>query len=185
MMKLGMRFRRALRALGGEAIITMACRLLRKMLTVRVQAVPKFVVRDHFRAHSFTERFRGVEVNINSLDEHFKAHFLDVVEEDVPAAELMGVTLTDRHSVTEFFQRCGDRAETALAHIWELLAKQGQCQKGDLVVGQNTKNSFLVSDGDGTPWEIRIWSAIDSWNIEACWPGYPRGISDVYRVFSR
>ena len=131
------------------------------------------------------ERFKGVEVSINTLNDHFKKHFLDLVEENVPAAELIGTTIRDNRLVTRFFQERGNRVMTTLAHIWELLTKQGQCQKGDLVIGQNTKNAFIVSDGNGTLWEIRIWPALNSWNIEACWLNYPRGVSDIYRVFSR
>ena len=131
------------------------------------------------------ERLKGVEVSINTLNDHFKKHFLDLVEENVPAAELIGTTIRDNRLVTRFFQERGNRVMTTLAHIWELLTKQGQCQKGDLVIGQNTKNAFIVSDGNGTLWEIRIWPALHSWNIEACWLNYPRGVSDIYRVFSR
>lgn len=165
MTKLAMLLRRALRALGGEVIIAMACRLLQKPLTVRVHAVPKFVVKDWFKENNNSPG--KAKVRINYVSNSFLGRFFSKVEENVPAAGLTIHTLTKTFTAEQLLEKFESLPAIHLAHIWELLTNQGRGQRGDLLVNRDPNatgyardNICIVTDRYGFPAIVSIfWSA--------------------------
>ena len=100
--------------------------LLKYVTTVVAFAVYEFVAADFFKEDISAE----AKVKISYPDGNFKKFFLGKIEEEVEAAELTVSQLVKRSLDAPILAEFGNRAETKLAHLWELLAKQQNSKEG-------------------------------------------------------
>lgn len=139
-------------------------RILKVHTTVPVGAARKFVVKEHFQGNS------GTGPRIFALHEGFCDVMMNKIEENVPASILTFWTpeqacLKDKNILPDF----GDRAQTFLAHLWELLSKQPNGEEGALLV-KGAQNVFYVMGTDNRRWAVHLhWetSGDSGWVIRA------------------
>lgn len=159
------RLRWAIRSIGGEAIIKKAHRILDRILVVRVHSTRRFIVKDHFQVN-INSPYRS-KVHINYVNDKFNEHFSRKVDDNVPAAELTVHTLTKDYQTFPLLEIPGSHVDTYLAHVWELISRQGNGQKGDLLtnsdpnaVGNANDNIFFILDDRGERLLVSVfWSA--------------------------
>ena len=120
-------------------------------------AAKKFVLADHVKP-----------ANIGWMGENFKRLFLRKVEEDVPKATLTVSKLTNASLDAPILTELGDRAESKLAWLFELIEKQSKGEDGILLTN-GYANIFYVLDADGNLWAVYAYWYSDcrDWSVEA------------------
>jgi len=174
-----MALRKALREslVPNEKASTVASELLSPVGTVKVPASGKFYASDHF-----TTSIKAV--NIAWIGDAFQQDFLAKVEGSQSEVELRYDMLKQNSLDKQILSELGDKAETTLASIWELLKKQPNGESGALLTN-GYANIFYVCDAKGVLWAVSaIWRS-DSWDVSAYSVGSPFGWSVSSRVFSR
>jgi hypothetical protein len=138
---------------------------------VYLPAAGRFVARDKFVA------YRAGELPIRYLGDDFTAHFLDVIERQVPAETLYQYRLVRSSVDGPIFAALGGEhgARIALAQIYEFLktADRGQWF------------FFYVADAAGELWAVDTYWREQGWDLEAYSVTYPRGWRGGGRVVSR
>lgn len=168
-----------LQVVDGLATITLP-KILQQVATRTISAVTKFVTADHFKVD--TSKTATVKLGYLGLSKEL----MDKVEENISAGEVAVHTLLKDSLDEPILKELGDRAETTLANLWELLTKQGHGRKGTLLTNDNW-NIFYIRDTNGKLWAVSaIWDArYGDWSVCACSVGSPSRWLAGRRVFSR
>ena len=148
--------------------------LLRQLATIAVGAVERFVVADHFKVDTSATAV----VKIGYLGDSFKANF--------PAVTLVAHNLERASLDAPILAELGDRAETFLAYLWELLSKQPRGEAGFLPT-DGTWSIFYIKDRRGKFWAVgAYWYArCGGWDVRALSVEDSLKWFAGYRVFSR
>jgi hypothetical protein len=124
-------------------------KILDHIATVPVEGADHFVASEHFKVGETDG------VKISEIGSNFASDFLGKVEKNIPQSDLRIYRLKkdfrDAGIITELG---GDGiVETTLAHLWNLLKKQGHGQDGQLQTnGKN--NVFFIPDMGGVLWHV-------------------------------
>jgi len=163
---------------GVLTLVVKASDLLKLVVTVTASAVTGFSAKETFGATK-------PAIRLWYLGDNFKNHFLGKVEENIQAEFLAIHTLTKDSLDAPILAQLGDRAETSLAHFWELLTKQANGEKGTLLTNGYT-NIFYIKDANGTLWAVGAgWHAVNGWNVSTDSVGNPYGWYAGPQVVSR
>jgi hypothetical protein len=129
---------------------------LEHVTSAEIPAIERFVARDHFA-------IGAPDVVIKSISDIFVRYF-DIVEEQVPAANLQLYRLVEPSLDTSIIAALHDRQETRLSDLWVLLSRQGKGQAGPLLT-DGKSNIFYIRDGKGMLWSLDVsWD--DGWGID-------------------
>ncbi len=105
---------------------------------------------------------RDGRVRISYLGDNFRKFFLGKIEANVDAcainAHVLKETLTDAPIVDEL----ADHAETAVAHLWQLLTKQPNGESGILLTDWR-RNVFYIADTHGKLRTVLVHWVGDDW----------------------
>lgn len=131
--------------------------LLKRLTEVSVSATEKFVARDHIKS-----------ANIGWMGSNFKKLFLDKIEEKVSAGELVISELKKDSLGAPIMSELGDKVETKLFHLIELIERQSNGQKETLLVN-GYANVAYIKDDEGIFWAVcASWSDYYRyWDVEA------------------
>jgi len=162
--------------LSGELVIKTP-ELLRQVVTVPVDGVKKFVVTDHFKVGTVNS------VRIAWLGDNFEQVMLGKVEENIPAATLTAHALTKASLDAPIMVELSNRAETFLAHLWELLRKQPKGESGALLTN-SCANIFYVRETDGNLCVVSADWGSGGWHVGARSVGNPLRWGAGCQVFS-
>ena len=137
--------------------------LLEAITTAEVPSIASFVAKEKFRSG---KEIDGVK--IYWLGDNFKENFLNKKETDIAPATLRIQKLKNSSLDTPILAELGDKAETTMAHFWELLKQQGSGQKGNLLVN-GYANIAYIRDENGVLWAVcAYWSSgRDGWDVVA------------------
>ncbi len=128
--------------------------LLEAITTAEVPSIASFVAKEKFRSG---KEIDGVK--IYWLGDNFKENFLNKKETDIAPATLRIQKLKNSSLDTPILAELGDKAETTMAHFWELLKQQGSGQKGNLLVN-GYANIAYIRDENGVLWAVHArWSS--------------------------
>ncbi|MCX6760056.1 MAG: hypothetical protein NTW46_01795, partial [Candidatus Nealsonbacteria bacterium] len=106
--------------------------LLKQVETVAVKGAERFVAKDHLK-----------EANVGWTSDNFQKLFLDKVEESVKDAAI-AVHRLERDSLdAPILAELGNRAETKLAYLFELLEKQSKGEKGTLLTNGYANIAYI------------------------------------------
>jgi len=173
----------ALRFLRDELTVSEAIvkKLLDPVTTSEVAGVVSFIAKDKFREGKTTD-----SVKIAWLGSNFENNFLGKTEKDVAPATLRIQKLKEASLDTPILAELGDRAETTLAQLWELMKLQGSGQNGVLLVN-GYANIFYVRDKNDVLWAVyALWYSVsDGWDVGADSVEHPRRWDVDNRVVSR
>lgn len=141
---------------------------------VPIGGCERFAARDHIQS-----------ANIGFMGQDFQRFFLPKVEEPVADAAI-AVYQLERHSYdAAIMAKLGNRAETKLAHFFNLLKMQSQGQKGALIALNDSYVSIAYIRGiDGNLWTIQahwVYSPPPYWAVLA----YPIDRTEEHRCHSR
>ena len=153
-------------------------KLLEPISTINVAGTSKFVARDHFKPGEV----EGVKIGY--LSDNFKSHFLKKVEENVPEAQLKSFKLNKASFDPPIITALGDKHETYLAQLWELLKAQPKGESGTLLTN-GYANIFYIRDADNILWAVLVGWGVGSWSVGADSIDRPYGWRGGNRVFSR
>jgi hypothetical protein len=131
--------------------------LLKRITTITFPAVQRFVAKDCLKS-----------ANVGWTGDNFDKLFLDKVEENVPEAKL-AVSRLERASLdAPILTELGDKAETSLAYMFDLLKKQTKGEDGTLLTN-GYANIAYICDKNGKLWSVRArWcSDYGCWDVEA------------------
>ncbi|MFA6993826.1 MAG: hypothetical protein WC268_04530 [Patescibacteria group bacterium] len=146
---------------------------------VQVERVARFVVAEHFKTGN------GAGVVFRGFHPTFVSEFLDKVETDIPAAELIIHTLREDSSVldAEIIAELGIRYETTLYHLWEMLKRQptGVEKEARLGLPSSQSSAFYIRNNRGRLRVVSVDWNNDGWYILCT---HKAGCSNVARVFS-
>lgn len=133
-------------------------------------AIEHFVARDKFVPGT------AGDLAIRYVGEDFTTHFLDVVEETVPAASLRQYELVKSSIDGPIFTALGGEGEAriALAHLYEFLKGADRAKWF----------FFYVADAAGSLWAVDAYWREHGWDLEAYSVTYPRGWRGGGRVVS-
>ena len=151
--------------------------LLSPITTVKIPATGKFFASDHFTVNIKAVKFAW-------FGDNFKQHFLH--KEEAPQGEVeLKVSKLKKNSLDKpILNELGDKAETTLASIWELLKKQPNGEQGTLLTN-GCANIFYVRDSKGVLWAVGVdWRGV-GWRVSANSVEGPRVWSGGGLVFSR
>jgi hypothetical protein len=174
-----------LNILGGEEVVRGILRgdlkvvvkqpdLLRRITTVQVSDVKKFVAKDHLQ-----------EANVGWTSDNFKKLFLDMVEENVPEAVIAIHRLEKNSLDPPVLTELGERAKSQLAHFFGLLKKQSQGQEGILLVNGCANIAYIIGN-DGNFWAVYAYwhSGNRCWYLDARSVGHPHEWSAGRQILS-
>jgi hypothetical protein len=133
--------------------------ILKKLTTVEMPAIKKFVAKDHF--------VKGNKmVDFDYINDNFKDNFIDVVEKDIPQATLAVSTLQEYTRGKEIMDELGEQKTILLAHLWELLKKQPKGEDGVLLTN-GYANIFYIKGKKGKFWAVACYwySGLHSWDL--------------------
>jgi hypothetical protein len=154
--------------------------LLKRIVTVTVSGVKKFVAVDHIKA-----------ANVSYMGNDFKNFFLAKVEENVPEAKLVVSRLEGDALDAPILTALGDKAVVKLAHLFGLLNKQSKGEDGVLLTNGDM-NIFYVCGPDHNLWTVFVcWHRhVTGWYILATPASNPGGWSNDlsnndFQLFSR
>jgi len=141
--------------------------LLALITTVATTAVDTFKAKDRFKVGEV----KGVK--IGWLGDNFKENFLSgkgKIETAVTEAILRVHKLIKASVDTPIIAELSGEevAETTLAQMWQMLAKQGHGEDGPLLTN-GYWNIFYVRDAKGTLWAVSAdwYSGFHYWSVEA------------------
>lgn len=149
----------------GKAQIVMA-KLLKLASTVQVSGATKFVAANHFTVR------KSSGIQIAWLNENFKLLFLGKIEKNVEPATLNLYWLAGESLDAPILAELGERAETSLAHLVELLKKQPNGESGSLLT-DGYANIFYIRGTDGNLWPVFARWRSAGWCVHACSVEYP------------
>lgn len=175
-----------MRLLAGELVVTEKASsaakesLLASLGAIDLPAIDQFIVED-----AFTTKNTPGSVQLYYLGDNFKSNFLAKVEQNVAVQTLRSHRLTKASVDEPILGELGDKATTALAHLWELLKKQPKGEKG-ILLSNGYANIFYIEDMKGHLWAVfAYWYAGHGWSVDAYSVSGPGRWSAGYRVFSR
>jgi len=144
------------RLLSGDLVVK-AVGLLKRVATAHTPAVKRFVARDHL-----------ADCNIGWTGENFKSLFLDKVYKDVGEEKLAIHRLEKASLDAPILYELGERPNTSIAHLFSLIKRQKNGEKGDLLTNGYV-NIVYDYDDEGNFWAvIARWRSGDgSWDVEA------------------
>lgn len=150
------------RFLSGELVVKAVC-LLARVASATVSGAKKFVAKDHLKS-----------ANVGWISGNFDKLFLNKVEESVGDANLAVSSLTKDSLDAPILAELGDRAETSLAYLFELISKQSKGEDGVLLTN-GYANIAYVRGNDGNLWAVSAyWNSVDGyWSVGAYSVGYP------------
>ncbi len=161
--------------------------LLSLVGTVKVAGSGKFYASDHF-----TTNIKAVK--LAWIGDNFKQHFLNKVEEPQGEVELRVSQLKKASLDKPILQELGlpacpargqgDKAETTLANIWQLLTKQPNGESGTLLTN-GYANIFYVRDAKGVLWAVGAYWYSGGWRVDAYSVESPDEWHGGDQVFSR
>ncbi len=109
-------------------------------------------------------------------------------EIDVPASERRIHRLRKSSRDEPIINELGGEqmVATYLAHMWEMMKRQGQGQEGDLLTN-GYADTFYIRDSDGTLWAVGCHWYVEhwGWDVEAYSVTDPDEWLDGYQVVSR
>jgi hypothetical protein len=134
--------------------------------TISLPGLDKFVA-----AEAFGEKNpAGIHFTLNEL---FRMHFLDDVEENVPPVMLVVNRLQKAALDAPIIKALGDRSEVALARVYQLLSKQPNGEDGPLLTDNNA-SMFYIRDSMKNLWVIdAYWLPPNGWYVDASSVNYP------------
>jgi hypothetical protein len=136
------------------------------LTAISVPAVDKFVAADAFGEKNPA----GIHFTLNEL---FKMHFLDDVEEKVPPMMLAVNRLQKAALDAPIIKALGERSEVTLVRVFQLLSKQPKGEDGPLLTDNNA-NMFYVRDSMKNLWVIdAYWLPPNGWYVDASSVNYP------------
>lgn len=153
--------------------------ILEPLTTVaELPKVDRFCAKDTFVITPNRDR-KTAELIIGDLDSKFKNAFLNgdgKIEENISATTLRACKLKKNSVDGPIIAELGgeEAVETNLAHIHELMRRQGCGQEGILFVnGYGYANIFYVRDAKGAVWAVRcVWNYC--WYVSADSVALPR-----------
>lgn len=151
--------------------------ILQPTASVSVSGVPKFIAKESFRTDSQTVKF-------SYLGDNFKQFFLNKIEENIVSVPLVSYTLKKASLDAPILAELGDRAETTLAYLYELLSKQPNGESGALLTN-GYANIFYIRGTDNNFWAVGAFWDGDGWSVRASSVEDPYCWNDGDRVFSR
>ncbi|MBI4992088.1 MAG: hypothetical protein HZB99_02615 [Candidatus Harrisonbacteria bacterium] len=143
----------------------------------RLMSAGRFVASDHLTT-------TNKKVKIAYLGDNFRQHFLAKVEEPQAETELRISKLKKASPEAPILAELGDKAETTLASIWELLKKQPKGESGKLLTN-GYANIFYVRDAKGVLWAVSVRWRSAGWSVDAISVENPYVWYDGFQVFSR
>lgn len=148
--------------------------LLKRITTVMVPAAQRFVAKDHLK-----------DANVGWMGGNFKKFFLDKVEEGVPEAKLAVSRLERASWDAPILAELGDKAESPLSYLFDLLTKQSKGEDGVLLTNGYV-NILYVRDTDGNLWAVYAnWNSdTPDWNVEADSLGHLGGWLGGFQILS-
>lgn len=149
--------------LRGELIVK-AVELLRRVAEVAVGVHRKFVAAKVF----VVDTRDTARVKIGYIGDNFKKVMSGVVEKNVKATGLDAYDLVKNSLDSPILEQLGDKAETSLAHFYELLTKQPKGEAGELLVN-GYWNIFFIKGADGKLWAVyaRWLASYGDWVVRA------------------
>lgn len=138
-----------------------AAALLQRIGTQRVDGAEQFNVMGYFRVGTWS----AAEAGIVSVDAAFRHVFSDKVENRVAAAVLAVDQLQQGVMNAYILATLGTRAETALAYLRQLLAKQSLGEEKGVLVVTGLMNVFHARDAGGTLWSVYAQCVGKGWHI--------------------
>ncbi|MGI0134738.1 MAG: hypothetical protein ACREBW_07270, partial [Candidatus Micrarchaeaceae archaeon] len=136
----------------------------------------------------FRERKSVDGVQITWIGSNFQNNFGRKVEENVAAAELKIHKLLEASRDMPIIHELGGEevAETTLAHMWEMLKRQGRGESGTLLVN-GYANILYIRDVNSVLWAVDCgWHSVNrGWGVGAGSVGFPGRWGGGGRVVSR
>lgn len=145
--------------------------LERSTASIPVSAADRFIAREKFAVGE------EKELAVSYVGDDFIGHFLDLVEENVPAATLHQYRLLESSIDAPIFAALGgqESAMISLSHVFEFLKS----------ADRSRWYFFYVSDVAGDLWALDAYWRDNGWDIETYSVTYPRGWRGGGRVVSR
>jgi hypothetical protein len=170
------------RLLRGELKVK-AAKLLWWLIRVPVQATKKFVAKDHF----LVDTSATAKVTIGYLGTDFMANFLGKIERNVPAIDLVAYRLGNDSGDQPVLDQLGEKTETTLAQLWQLLFQQPRGEAGMLLTNDGYADIFYIKDMNDKLWAVHAaWRAgFDDWSVHASSVRRSAAWRAGSRVFSR
>lgn len=131
-----------------EWVVKMA-NLLKRVTTVQVSGVKRFVASKHLKA-----------ANVGWTGDDFKRLFLGKVEENIGDVTIAVDRLEEASLDAPIMAELSNRAEIQLAHFFELLEAQSKGEEGALLVN-GFANIAYICGADGN-----VWAVGASWNSD-------------------
>lgn len=154
--------------------------LTRLIGTVAVGGMQRFVAAQNFRESTA----RDAPVKIVWLGRNFRRHFLRKIEEHVRPTEIGIHRLRRSARDGAIIADIGERHETRLAHLWRLLMRQPNGERGPLATNA-VPNVFYIRDTGGALWAVdAVWSGA-GWEIGASAIDDPRPWGSGRQIMSR
>ena len=127
--------------------------LLEYLSTRSLPAIKEFIARDRF----IVDTSENAELKISGLGTNFKNWFLCKVEKNVGACEAKVSKLLKRSFDKPILDELGDKAENALAHVYEFLK----------TADRSVWHIFYVKDVSGVLRAVRARWYDDGWSVSA------------------
>ena len=161
--------------------------LLKPVGTIYIPAtIEKFVVREKFVVNTSSKYAK-----ISYIGYLFSKWFLNKIEEPKPETHLQYADLLRASSGNHILAELGEKKETTLAEIFDLMIIQPTGEDDVLFTNDYNNNIFCVRDVNNELRGVRVWNVWnnDSWSRSISWRVgaflvnnmWPDGI----RVFSR
>jgi hypothetical protein len=108
------------------------------------------------------------DFNIGWIGEDFKKNFLDKEETDIPDATLSIQKLVRDSFDKDILAELGDKAETKLVYVFNLIKNQLNGNAGPLLTNGNS-NVFYIRNKNNELWVVGVlWHSYDGcWNAHA------------------
>jgi len=139
--------------------------LLEPITTIDLPACGRFVAKDELHADRD-------DINL-WMSETFREKFLNKVEENVPAATIHtskllrnSRDLTNEDGSLGIIAELNGHEETTLHHLFSLLMKQPNGEKGTLLT-DGKANIFYIRDATGVLWAVRAGRGGGDWDLDA------------------
>ncbi len=173
-------FKRFLRKEEPWPALANAARLLGYVTSVTVNGAKRFKVKKNFIGDTSPD----AEVKIAYLGGDFKSHFLGKAEQDIKGCTLNVNQLKTASLDAPILAELGDRAETTLAYLYELLERQPGGES-DVLLTNGYANIFYVRATNGVLWAVHARWYDDGWRVNASSVEYPCRWNAGNQVFSR
>jgi hypothetical protein len=139
-----------------------------------VKTVERFAVADHFR----TGEVKGVRIAF--VSDNFREKFGKKVEQNTPPGQIHVYRLIKDSLDAPIITVLGDKHELTLAELWQLVADQGQGEKGPLLTDGYANICYVRAD-QGVLWAVDAFWDGGGWGFSAGSVGAPAGGALVTR----